>query len=126
MIHEPVGNKGAQAVRRAWVATSFRGEWALAGWEEAMARCPDCKTKIAAWRTWLQTNSTQLTCRECGAVLRMNRAWWTAIGGSGVVVGMLVIKPAFRSSPGLGIAAIVVVIGAVLWLSATVVPVEKV
>jgi hypothetical protein len=91
-----------------------------------VAHCPDCKTKIAAWRTWVQTSSTQLICRECGTVLRMNRTAWSGIGGSGAAVGMFVIKPAFRHSTGLGVAALVLTVGAVLWLAATVVPVEKV
>jgi len=90
-----------------------------------MARCPECETKIAAWRTWMQTNWTQLTCRQCGTRLRMNRTWWTAIGGSGSLVALLVFKPALQHSTGLGIAVIVATLGAVLWLAATVVPVEK-
>lgn len=56
----------------------------------------------------------------------MNRLWWSTIGGSGAVSGMLVVKPAFQQSTGLGISAIIVLLAIVLWLAATIVPAEKV
>lgn len=93
-----------------------------------MASCPECRTKIAPWRTLLvETKAKPLVCLSCGAVLRMKPGWLVRAGGLGNVVALFAVPPVLNHSRGLGIALLVllIVVGP-LWFCAQFAPAEKV
>ena len=92
-----------------------------------MARCPDCKTRIASWRTLaLETKSKPLVCRHCGAVLRMRPGWLLAIGALASGIAQIALPRTIHQSRGLGIAVftLFVLVGPLL-IYACVAPAEK-
>ena len=92
-----------------------------------MARCPECRTKIPPWRTWLlETKSKPLVCRECGSVLRMKAGWLMRVGVPAGLIAQIVLRPAFHHSRGLGIATVTFLVVAVFWSYGTFAPAEKV
>ena len=73
-----------------------------------MARCPDCKTRIASWRTLvLETKAKPLVCRQCGAVLRMRPGWLVVIGALANGIAQLALPRTIHQSRGLGIAVFI-------------------
>jgi hypothetical protein len=92
-----------------------------------MARCPDCKTRIAPWRTLaLETKSKPLVCRQCGAVLRMTPGWLVAIGALANGIAQFALPRTFHQSRGLGTAIFIVfVLVGPLLIYAYVAPAEK-
>jgi hypothetical protein len=91
-----------------------------------MARCPECKTKVAPWRTWVpETKSKPLVCRGCGAAIRMKVGWLVRIGLVANVIAQITLRPAFHHSRGLGIAAVTFLVAGVFWSYGTFAPAEK-
>jgi len=92
-----------------------------------MARCPECKTEIAPWRTLVpETKSKPLVCRQCGAVLRMKPGWLVRIGVLGSLIAQIAVRPVSHHSRGLGIATfILLVVVGPLWVYAQFAPAEK-
>jgi len=76
-----------------------------------VARCPECKTKLAPWQTLLpETKSRPLVCRECGTVLRMKPGWLVAIGATVNLVAQFAARPFLHHSRSLGIAVLILVV----------------
>ena len=92
-----------------------------------MARCPECKTKIAPWRTLLpETKSRPLVCRNCGAVLRMKPGWLIRVGVPGSLSAQIVTHHVLTHSRGLGIATFILLAVVIpLWVYAQFAPAEK-
>ena len=92
-----------------------------------MARCPDCKTRIASWRTLvLETKAKPLVCRHCRAVLRMKPGWLVVIGGFANAIAQIALPRTIHQSRGLGIAVFMffVLVGPLL-IYACIAPAEK-
>src|SRR6187549_1122756 len=91
-----------------------------------MATCPDCNTKVPAWRAWMQVRWSTFRCRRCGAHLRLNRSANSLVAGVGGAVILFVGKPLFReSSSSFALLAAGVLLAALL-ATAFLVPAEEV
>ena len=92
-----------------------------------MARCPECKTKIAPWRPLVpETKAKPLVCRKCGAILRMKPGWLVRMGAFANAVAVIALPAVFPHRRDLRIATFIFLnVVVVLCLYGLFAPAEK-
>lgn len=81
-----------------------------------MALCPKCKAPVPTWTLLRQTNSSRFSCVGCGTRLRMNRGYWSVIGGLGGAT-VLLSRPLFKVGTAYGVGAVVGLIALAIYLT---------
>jgi len=91
-----------------------------------MAKCPDCRLKVPAWRAWTQVRWSTFRCSRCNAHLRLNRSANSLVAGVGIGILLLVGKPLFHENVSGFVALMSGIFVAVLFATAVLVPAERV